>query len=355
MRFVPASCLRPGMVTARDLFGKNNELLLAKGQKLTAIEIERIKSLRYPGMFIEDELSKDIQAEFLVDWHLRNNTVKAIKDVFNLTGRGQIDQKHMAHLKDLVEETISEISINDDVIFNMMDLKVFDDYTYYHSVNVFILSIVIGVSLGLSRSRLYDLGMGAILHDIGKVFVPKEILEKNGRLTEEEFVIMKTHSEKGWAYLREHWDISYESTLAVLTHHEKFDGTGYPFQIPNEKIPLYGRIIAVCDVYDALTSDRPYRKAMSPSEAMEYIMGGSGTYFDPNVVQVFVRKVMPYPVGTCVQLSNGQVGIVAKNYSHNCLRPKVKLLKGETNIPHFYDLYFDKNLLNITISEIANV
>jgi HD-GYP domain-containing protein (c-di-GMP phosphodiesterase class II) len=353
MRFVPSSCLKPGMVTGKNLYGLNNELMLAAGQKLTNVEILRINYLKFQGIYIEDKLSEDIEVEDIIDASLKNKAVKSIKDVFEQTKDGRPSKD--CHLKETIEKIIDEIWVKPDVIYNMIDLKVFDDYTYYHSVNVFVLSVIIGISLGLKKDDLYNLGLGAILHDIGKVFIPKEIIYKNGKLTQEEFEIMKSHSEKGCMYLRKNWNVTMESTVGVLTHHEKYNGTGYPYKLKSDKIPEYGKIIAVSDVYDALISDRPYRKAIIPSEAMEYIMGGSGIYFDYEIVSAFFKKVMPFPVGTTVKLSNGLTGIVAENYSSNGLRPKIKIIsENETESDCqfndvYYDLYKDRSLLNVTI------
>lgn len=356
MRYIPVPCLKAGMRLGSNLYGYNNELLLAKGQILSDTEIKRIKELKCQGVYIEDGLPGNIEMEVGISAELRNSSVKTIKDVFNQVKHGS-DKKKIESINGAMAVTksiVHEITADKNAVFNMNDLKLFDDYTYYHSVNVAVISIVIGVAMSLSQTELYKLGLGAMLHDIGKVFVPKEILEKPGSLTPEEFEKVKVHSLKGSQYLRDRWEIPVESNIAVLTHHEKFDGTGYPNKLKSYKIPQYGKIISVADVYDALTSVRPYRDALSPSEAMEYIMGGSGTLFDPQIIEVFVSKIAAYPVGTYVLLSNGLKGIVVKNYSKCGLRPKIQILTND-NKEVYYDLYNDTDLLNITIKGIANI
>ncbi|NSW89854.1 MAG: HD-GYP domain-containing protein, partial [Firmicutes bacterium] len=243
------------------------------------------------------------------------------------------------------------------LLVNIIDLKSYDDYTYSHSVNVTILSLSIGAVIGLSKNILFKLGMAALLHDIGKVFIPKEILNKNGRLNESEFEIVKTHPYKGYQILKENNSFSYYSSIGVLHHHEKYNGTGYPFELVGSEISLLGRIITVADVYDALTSDRPYRKAMFPSEAIEYIMGGGGTLFDSEIVKFFTKIVVPYPVGTSVLLSNNTTGIVVKNYSDCCMRPIIKVVKhGDTLVtPYYIDLKNDPNTRGIVISGIVDM
>jgi len=349
MRFVPTSCLRPGMVVGRDLYGRNSELMLAEGNILSELQITRLKSLKYQGIYIHDEISADIEVKDVIDYEVKHKLVGSLKNVFIETKDGGFNKKNVVNLKRMVDDIVNEMSSNDDIVYNMLDLKFYDDYTYFHSVNVFVLSLILGISLKLNKDELFHLGMGAILHDIGKVFVPKEIINKNGRLTDEEFEIIKSHAEMGCNYLREKWDISNESAMAVLTHHEKYNGTGYPYKLKSDKIPIYGKIIAISDVYDALTSDRPYRKAVLPSEAMEYIMASSGIYFDYEIVEVFCRKIMPFPVGTTVQLSNGMTGIVIENHPENCLRPKVRILDQDGNAVDCIDLFNNKDLLNVTI------
>ena len=141
--------------------------------------------------------------------------------------------------------------------------------------------------------------------------------------------------------------------IGILDHHEKFAGGGYPNDLKEEKISLFGRIIAIADVYDAMTSDRPYRKAIIPSEVIEYIMGASHTLFDPDLVNVFIRKIAPYPIGTCVELSNRLTGIIIENYENFSMRPRVRIFKkdGEDITPFELDLS-DRNFLNITVTSV---
>ena len=241
------------------------------------------------------------------------------------------------------------------LMVNMIDMKVFDDYTYYHSVNVAVLSIVLGVALEMDRSELCNLGFAALMHDIGKVFVNKDVLNKNGPLTPEEFEEIKTHSLLGCNHIKKGYGVSNASYMGILDHHEKYEGGGYPNNLKGNRISWYGRIIAVSDVYDALTSDRPYRKAMLPSDAMEYIMASTGILFDPQVVEVFVKKIAPYPVGTCVRLSNGLIGIVIENYENLCMRPKLRIFMDVNDVeidPYELDLA-DHQSLNLTVIDIV--
>lgn len=357
MRFVPVNCIREGMTLGRSLLGKNGELLLNAGTVIRPFYVDRIKELGYNGVYIDDDLSKDIEVSEVINESLRFKTVKAVKDTFIVIEDGKDNPvKNIKIVSELVGNIVDEILTNRELMINMVDLKVFDDYTFYHSVSVTVLSIIIGAALSLNKNQLNKLGLAAILHDIGKVFVPKELLNKPSKLTDEEFQVIKGHSYKGYEYLKEKSQIPAASYVGILQHHEMFNGTGYPMGTKGEQISLFGRIIAVADVYDALTSDRPYRKAMIPSEAIEYIMGGGGSLFDPVIISHFTQRIAPYPVGTCVYLSNNRTGIVIKNYSDCCLRPKVKIIKhGDKAVePYFIDLKNDKDTTGITITGIAD-
>ncbi|MCT4594758.1 MAG: HD-GYP domain-containing protein [Anaeromicrobium sp.] len=359
MRFVPTLCLREGMIVGKKLYGNNEQVLIAEKTELKQTYIDKIKLLGFSGVYVEDNISKDIHIETMINEDLRIKAVKGIKELFVASEKGsKFSTPKIDKAKLMVESIIRNILENKNLMVNMIDLKTFDDYTFYHSVNVAVLSIVIGVALDLNKNELYKLGLGALMHDIGKVFIEKEILNKKGKLTDNEYVQVKGHSELGYRYLKENFDIPITSYVSALQHHERFDGNGYPDGKSGKNISLFGRIISITDVYDALTSDRPYRKALLPSDAIEYIMANSGSMFDPDLVKIFVRKIAPYPIGTCVRLSNNIRAIVVDNYEYFVMRPKLKILTDENKNPvepYYIDLKNDKNSMNITIVDIVDM
>lgn len=357
MRFVPTPCLREGMLLAKSLHGKDGSLLLQQGQVLKQKYIAHIMKYGFRGVYITDNLSEDIVIESIINDELRNSAVHAVKDIFIQSEKPNATPDITGEAKDIINSLVDEITHNRDIVINMVDLRSFDDYTYYHSVNVAVLSLILGVALGMGKTELYKLGLSALLHDIGKIFVEKGIVEKPGALTLEEYEKMKQHSQAGYDYLNNGTllDIPVPSLVGVLQHHERYDGTGYPMGLTAKKITSFGRIIAIADVYDAMTSDRPYRLAMTPSEVMEFIMGGAGTLFDPEYVYLFTRKVAAYPLGTCVLLSNGMTAIVVENYEDCCMRPKLRLICSYDNNPIYFDLRNDKSLMNLTISGVVKM
>ena len=194
--------------------------------------------------------------------------------------------------------------------------------------------------------------MQPFFSDIGKVFIDKDILNKPGSLTEEEYELIKSHSTFGYEYLKKgnKYPLNH---VGVLDHRERYGGGGYPSGIKEDLISYFGRIIAVAYAYDALTSDRPYREALLPSEAMEYVMGSVSTLFDPDIVKVFVRKIAPYPIGTCVRLSNGMVGIVVENYEDLCMRPLIRVFQDQGEEIEPYEIQLsDPHALCLTIVEV---
>jgi len=363
MRFVPVVGLMEGMTVGKSLYDVNHKLLLSKGNMITRTYIERIQYLGYQGIYIDDELSKDIEVKDVIRDELRMKAIQSLKDAFIYTdletkgGQKKVKEK-IDVTKMLITNIVEDILENKDTMVNLIDLKFFDDYTFFHSVNVAVLSVLVGVELGLSREQLFNLGLAAILHDIGKIFIDKEILNKPTKLTASEYAVMKKHSEYGYNYLKETYEIPSASYVAVLQHHEQYDGNGYPEGKSKDDISLLGRIICVADVYDALTSNRPYRKQLLPSEAMEYIMANGGLMFDVNLTKIFAKKVAPFPIGTYVRLSNGYLGIVTENFEEACMRPKVKIIldmNAKRVKPAVVDLRRDKSLRNVTITGINDL
>ena len=252
-------------------------------------------------------------------FQMMSNVVSAIQ-----RGNG-IDPKGAREVSTMM---VDEILKTPDALLNLVDIKSFDDYTFTHNVNVATLSVIIGQSLGLSGSDLFDLGLGALLHDVGKLKISLSILNKEGKLTEAEFTEMKRHPTFGYEVLCRSQDIPERSRMVALQHHERFHGKGYPRGLTGESISLFGRICAIADVYDALTTDRPYRVAMPPHEAMKIVMGGIDSQFDPKVLTSFVHKMSIYPSGSLVFLNDGSVCLVLKPNPKTVLRPLIKLLKN---------------------------
>ena len=356
MRFISIDHAQEGMIVGRPLRGRQGEILLTAGTPLRRTYIDTIRRLRYSGLYIHDEFSAGIEVEDIISDDLRHNAALAVCRIESDIASGQTKSfcNQVETFAGFIDDILESVLSNKDTIVNLVDLKIFDQYTYQHSVNVCVLSSIIGVALGLDRAQLFNLAMTAVLHDLGKFFVDKDILNKPSRLSFEEFAIVKKHPEMGCDYLRRNCNYSSPIYIGLLQHHERFDGTGYPHGRVGTDIHLFARIIAVADVYDAITSMRPYHEPVLPSEAHEYILGNAGQHFDPDVAHVFVRKIAPFPEGAHVLLSNGLRGIVYKNFAEFMMRPLIKLLPIDGHPPavEFLDLKGDPSLFNITITKM---
>ncbi len=244
--------------------------------------------------------------------------------------------------KDVVAELVDHCIKSPEAFVNMTRLKDFDNYTFTHSVNVAVLAIAIGRRLGSSAQEMNNMGFAGLMHDIGKMHVPENILNKPGKLTEEEYQIMKMHPVYGHEYLRTNSKgVSEEILLAVRHHHEKSDGSGYPDGIFEKDIPKFAKIISIADVYDAITSERTYHKGLVPSDALKIIFSWSGKHFNDSLVKFFISIMGIYPVGTLVMLNTNELGVILEPNKNDPMRPKVLVISNaamEPAPPSFFDL-----------------
>lgn len=337
MRYVLIEDAKPGMVLAKAVYDMYSRMLIAEHQELTADYIEKLKIRGYSGFYIEDELSAGIVIEETISVELRNKGVEALR-------KNNIDTT-----LDVAKDIVGQILGSANVSLDMIDLRTFDDYTYRHSVNVAVLSTIIGMGMHLNRAMLEELCIAAIFHDLGKIMISPRILNKPARLTKEEFKLIKEHPRLSVDLLRDRWKVPSASRVGILFHHENEDGSGYPNGLLSDEIHIYAKIIHVADVYDALTSKRPYKDLYTPSEAIEYLMGGNNILFNGEVVRAFLKCVPVYPKGVMVTLSDGREGIVYEN-TNNPIRPKIRLKTGE-----MIDLSDETKNLHLTINPTSSV
>lgn len=353
MRKVRVENLCPGMKVARPVYDAMGFLLLNAGVELKREYIENLKKLQIPAVYIIDSLIPDVEIEDIILDETRQKAYLLIRKILQNAGK-QGDKSSPSllftgkEIASVLDEIISHLLNNPNLIVNLTDIRTVDNYTFAHSVNVAVLAITIGISLGLSRSELKKIGLGAFLHDLGKTRIPWDILNKGGSLSSREFTEIKKHPLYGYEIFKAQGYNDSSSAMVIYQHHESKDGSGYPEGVKGEEIHLFARICKAVDIYDALVSDRPYRPAFLPHEAME-ILGTKSEELDLLVLQKFFQHVAAYPVGTLVGLSNGKVGIVVHNTAGFPTRPRVRVFCSKENyeqvVPHEIDLVETMNVV----------
>ncbi|OPY56633.1 MAG: Cyclic di-GMP phosphodiesterase response regulator RpfG [Pelotomaculum sp. PtaU1.Bin035] len=335
MRRVKISSLRPGMKLAYNIYNSRDEELLAAGVVLTGTYIKKLAGQDLSYVWVDDGVQSGapVSVKDVVAQETRIAAIRQVKNILLETkesGRLVIEPQSLYFtVSDFTDQLLSK----DDLLFNMVDLRLQDDYTFAHSVNVCILALMTGITLGYSRGELAVLGMGALLHDLGKIKVPDEILIKPGSLTEKEWVMMKRHTVEGYWLIHDAGNIGELQAIIALQHHENYDGSGYPLGLKGDKIHEYAQVVAIADKFDAITADRVYRKAFPPHEAYEMCSASGNYFFKEHIAKAFMYNIAAYPAGTIVELNNGMVAVSVDTQKGYSLFPRVRVLYDENHRP----------------------
>jgi HD-GYP domain-containing protein (c-di-GMP phosphodiesterase class II) len=311
--------------------GKRYPLVLPRRTPANAVTPSLIDTPKDLGTF-RDQLR--------VALHVHENTKKFINQAMLDVRLGKnID---VQEARKLVSQLAENVVTNPTALLWLTQLKNKDEYTSLHSLNVCVLSLFFGRSMQLDSEKLHTLGLGALLHDVGKLLVPSEVLNKPGRLTPAEYGVMQQHTVFGYDLMKNRGELSPEALNIVIQHHERLDGSGYPNRLDDNKISLFSKLVSIVDVYDAVTSKRVYHDETTPYKALNDIYQHRDKDFDPQLVQQFIKCLGIYPIGSLVELTTGQVGVVAFFSEKNHLSPTVMLILDGHKKP--YDKYRYVNL-----------
>ena len=293
-----------------------------------------------------------LQIELIAAKKLHTKTKEAVVSLFKDVRMGNALKLDGA--VSLVDELNQSIIRNPSALICLSRLKTADNYTYLHSVSVCVLMIALGRQLGMKDDMLKQAGIAGLLHDIGKVFIPDEVLNKPGKLTDEEFNIVKTHPVKGWEFLKNSGEVNDLILDVCRHHHERVDGMGYPDKLSGEALTLFARMGAVCDVYDAITSNRSYKKGWEPVESIRKMAEWNNGHFDEVVFHAFVKTVGIYPTGTLLKLKSGRLGVVTDQSKKSLVKPIVKVFFSTRSNVHILQEIVDLSKSTDSIASMEN-
>ncbi|MFE8699181.1 HD-GYP domain-containing protein [Cytobacillus sp. FJAT-54145] len=357
MRLTTLEKCEVGVKLGKSIYNENGHILLAKGTSLTDPLITRLKTLNIFTVYIEDDASEGIEIIDVIPEELRIEAVNVITDGLdsiaglnssknNIQGMFKTGRAIRSFQK-IFRDIHSVLSNNRTALNLLASTKVHDSYVYSHSLNVSIYVCQLAIENGWPLKNIEEVGLGAMLHDVGKMFISPDILNKHGSLTAEEYEHVKTHAELGFGLLKKIHEIPLPVAHCALQHHERIDGKGYPRGLTGDKIHHYSKILSVADVFDAVTNHRTYRRAILPHKGLELLYAGSGTQFDSKQIELFRGCIAVYPPGLTVKLNDGRTGIVSK-YNFNAVgRPELRIIKdeyGEEVQPYDIDLSSHQNL-----------
>ncbi|MFZ3172696.1 MAG: HD-GYP domain-containing protein [Carboxydocellales bacterium] len=316
--------LKPGMTLAKTIFNSSGNVLLSGGMVLNTNFIQRLIELSIPAIFIRGDHLDDLEVPDVISEQLRVTAQKSVKDVFS--GMQRYSRVDISAAKNLVNCMMDELIANRQVMINLTDIRAHEDYVFGHSVNVAVLSILTGISMSFNEIQLRNLGVGALLHDLGTVQIDKTILNKVSKLSPSEFEQYKNHTYYGFETLRAQTELSILSAHVAFQHHELLDGTGYPRGLKGSDIHEYSMIVAIADLYDELTTDYLQRKACHSHDAIRKIAGLAGIQYDLDITKAFLGNIAIYPIGSIVSLSTGEIAIVVDNRKNYPLSPVVRII-----------------------------
>lgn len=328
MRRISLDSIQAGMYLSKPLIAPDGMVLLHEGIEIKERYIEYLRKQGITELYIDDEETKDIVVEDVITPGLRQEAMNTALTVVNEFHVGK--DVELEKVKTVVGEMIEQLGQNPDIMVHFIDIRRKQDYMFSHAVNTCILAVMTGMALGYNAQQLEDLGLAAMLHDIGKIKFPPKLARKNpGHLSESEKEEYRQHPFYALEVLREHPALSMDVVNACFQHHERWDGSGYPMGLTGSVISEYAQIIGIADVYDRLTVGTPYRKPTPVYYAVAILNKAAGQYFNPDMVAKFTENIAVYPIGTTVKLNNNQIGVIIDVNKNSKTTPIVRIMSSE--------------------------
>ncbi|MEW5785266.1 MAG: HD-GYP domain-containing protein [Bacillota bacterium] len=358
MRRIFLKHVQPGMVLGRTILGSAGQVLLNAGAEIKPQYMAYLKNMGINTIYVQDSRMGNVEISDVISEEIRRETRFLVKEIIEGTQGPASRPKGLAvynkRILQAVSRIIEELLANKDMLVQLTDIRALGDYLFAHSVNCCVLATLTAIKMNLNDDALKCLATGALLHDLGMVAVPENITCKITDLTHDEYETVKNHPRYGFELFKKSPLFSARAGAVIMQHHERYNGLGYPQGLTGNKINRLAQITAVADVYDALLSDRPYRKALLPHEAVEMLLGWGEEYFSLEILRSFLGNIAAYPVGTEVLLSNGEGGLVIANTPGFTLRPVIKVLySGEEMAPH--PAPYDLDLVQVLDMTIVKV
>ena len=358
MHKISVDLAQPGMIVGKPVLGGSGQILLNAGISIKPQHIFYIKQLGIGSIYIQDDRLTSVVIKDVISEQVRSESRALIAQIMldvdlpSPNNKG-INVRDKA-IVELVAKIIEELIENKDLMVQLVDIRSKDDYLFAHSVNCAVLSTLMAVKLNFDSDSLKAMASGALLHDLGMIAVPQGVINKAGELTNDEFDMVKQHPAYGYELFKQSSLFSPEAGAVILHHHERNQGQGYPHGLKGNELSKLAKIMIVADIFDALTSDKPQRRAYQTHQAVEMLMSWGGEIFDIEILRHFLSNIAAYPAGTHVMLNNGESGLVVANTPGYALRPVVKIFyKGTDLSPHPRPYEIDlKAALDLTISKV---
>lgn len=351
---IPLERVCEGMVLGADVLDKEGRLIVTKDTMISSLIVDKLRNfsgtkevyvkvaknkldiktvVELPSGETKEVLSSDLNLEYSQERYLIKEKFEemhvSIKKSFDELSRNNTGTEIKKELEKTVEEIKNSLSVNVDLLNEILDVKAVDEYLYNHSLNVAVISNLIGKWIGLSQADLDILVLAGLVHDIGKLKVDQAVLHKPGRLTDSEFAEMKKHPAYSHKMLVEMGYTDQKMLKAVTLHHEKEDGTGYPLGIAGDRIPIHAKILAIADIFDAMTSNRVYKERVSPFKVLEMFQNQTFGKLDYNIIMTFIKKFTEYYVGSEVMLSNGEKAKIVSLNTYELTKPLLITNEGK--------------------------